>query len=144
MTRPPRTETWEEGIRRFSEESAGAFFVHVVERGDLPGLLADALAGDADAERLAGLVQGTLERIAAAPRHKPMLCACCPCAVKGGPFAVVVAMPARDDATRGVALAVCGSCASGRDAVQAAALAALRKLWPDLRPIDINAAEGRA
>ena len=60
-------------------------------------------------------------------------------------FAVVVAIPGCDDPSAGLALAICTRCGSDRASITAKAAVALRRIWPDLRPITItNPAGGHA
>lgn len=80
-------------------------------------------------------VKANAAGIAAAPRRRPMLCASCPRALRGSAYSFVVALPARDDPTQ-------LRCAVEPDAITAKAVTALRKLWPDLRPIAITQETG--
>lgn len=137
-------DPWADAIRRVHDQAAGILHVVVIERDDVPGLLARAMLGDAEATRLAHVLTRALERIAGAPRRRPAMCACCPRPLKDGRFSIAVALPARDDATQGLALAVCRDCATGRVAVEAAATKALRCLWPAARPIRVHPGKGCA
>ena len=141
------SRTWTEGVQRVSNEAAGVIQLDIIKHADLAELLAHAILGDPEAVRLANMASDTLRRIAAAPRRKPMLCASCPTPLrlKGHRFSVVVAIPGRDQPANALALAICHGCATGRDAVQDKAVEALKRLWPDLRPITVtHPAGGRA
>ena len=128
----------QEGVRQVSDEAAGVLSLQVIQRGDMPALISDALSGSGEAMDLLRLVRETMAGIQAAPRRKPMLCGCCPKALRDGRFSVVLAKPDRADASQGVAMMICARCGQNRGAIQAAALVALRRIWPDCRPITIT------
>jgi len=132
----------QEGVQRVSDEAGGMLTLQVIRRADMPTLMLDALAGSDEAVQLLRLVRETVAGIRAAPRWRPMLCGCCPQALRGGRYALVLAKPARDDATQGIALAICSRCGPTYGAIQAAAAVALRRIWPDLRPITITHPKG--
>lgn len=135
----------QEGIQRVSDEAGGLLELQVIQRTDLPALMLDALAGSSEAAQTLRLANNAVTSIQAAPRRKPMLCGCCPRALRGGRYAVVLARPARDDAAQGLAMAICTKCGPDFGAIQAAATVALRRIWPDLRSITITHSKaGRA
>lgn len=137
-------EDWAAGVARISAECAGVVALQVVTVEDMPELLGHALVGDPEAVRFAGLVSQVLQRIQDAPRDRAMLCGCCPKRLRGGRYSIVCAIPHRDDPREALTLAICRRCATRHDAIVQKAGQALRRLWPDLRPIDIHPAEGRA
>ncbi len=134
----------QEGVRQVHAEAGGALTLQVIQRADLPGLALDALAGSDEAAQLLRQVLDTSAAIEAAPRRRPMLCAQCPRGLRGGQYAVVVAKPACDAPSTGLALAVCYRCGPDFAAIQAAAHAGLRRIWPDLREVTITHPGGRA
>ena len=119
--------------------------LQVVQRADLPALIRDVLAGSDKAVQLLRLTRDALASIEAAPRQKPMLCGSCPRALRGGQYAVIVARPACDDPTQGIAMVICARCGPDRAAIEVRAAAALRRVWPDARAIEVtHPAGGRA
>lgn len=135
----------QDGVQRVNDEAGGLLELQVIQRTDLPALMLDALAGSSEAAQTLRLANDAVAGIQAAPRRRPMLCGCCPRALRGGRYAVVLARPARDDAAQPLAMAICTKCGPDFGAIQAAATVALRRIWPDLRPITITHSKaGRA
>jgi len=135
----------QEGVQRVSDEAGGLLTLQVIQQHDMPALMLDAVAGSDEAVQLLRLAKETLAGIEAAPRRRPMLCGACPRALRDGRFAIIVAKPACDDPTQGIALAICPRCGPTYGAIQAAAAVALRRIWPDLRAITITHSKaGRA
>jgi len=132
----------QEGVQRVSDEAGGLLTLQVIQQHDMPALILDALAGSDEAVQLLRLAKETLAGIQGAPRRRPMLCGACPRTLRGGRFALVLAKPARDDATQGIALAICSRCGLSHGAIQAAAAVALRRIWPDLRLVIITHTTG--
>ena len=132
----------QEGVQRVNDEAGGVLSLQVIQRGDMPALISDALAGSGEAMELLRLVRETMDGIQGAPRRKPMLCGSCPKALRNGRFSIVLAKPACDDPTQGVAMMICAKCGSSIGAIQAAALVALRRIWPDARPITVTHPDG--
>lgn len=137
---------WADGVARVSAEAAGLVEVQVVMRKDMPELLGCALAGDPEALRLGHLVCDTLDRIERAPKRRPMLCGCCPRTLRRGRYSLAFAVPRRDAPQEALSLAICEGCATDHAGVMDKVHAALRRIWPDLRPLPgpIHPAEGRA
>ncbi len=132
-------------IQRVHAEAGGLLELLVFQSTDAPELILDALAGSAEAKQTLRHIKAVVGSVRAAPRRKPMLCAACPRALRGGVFSIVIARPACDDPTRGLGLAICPRCGPDRDTAHAAAAVALRRIWPDLRPVTItHPAGGRA
>ena len=131
-----------EGLARFQSEAGGMMELIVVRPGDAVDILADAMAGDCRAVCIMQAVEQAANAIRGAPRRLPMLCAACPRPLRHGRYAFGVALPASDNPTHGLALAVCTRCATTRGDVQTKATAALRRVFPDLRPITLTHAEG--
>lgn len=126
------------GLHRIHDEAGGVVELVVVRQVDALDLLADAMGGDTKA---AGLLQATnqaLGRIAAAPRHLPMLCSACPRPLKPGRFAIVLALPAKSGPANAIGLAVCQHCASSVDDIRAKATIGLRRIWPNLRAVTVT------
>ena len=120
--------------------------MQVVLPSEIPALVRDAMvAADAESRRLFNAVADTADRInTAAQTAAPMLCAACDVSLPGPGFAVVVASAYRDDATRAIALCVCGGCGTERPTILQAATVSLRRIWPDVREIELSPGSGRA
>lgn len=134
----PSRAVLQDGLKHMQAESGGAIHVMVVRPIDALGLLADAISGDAEARRLFDAVNQAATEIAAAPRRRPILCASCPRPLRRSAYSFVVALPARDNPTQALSMAVCSRCAVEPDAITAKAVTALRGLWPDLRAIAVT------
>jgi len=106
-----------DGIQRVSNEAASLLELQVIRRTDLPTLILDALAGSSEAAQTLRLVNDTVASIQAAPRRKPILCGACPCGLHGGQFSVIIARPACDDPSAGLAMAICTKCGPDFDAI---------------------------
>ncbi len=128
----------QEGVQRVNDEAGGLLTVQVIQQDDMPAMIADALGGSAEAVQLLRLTNQVLANIQGASRRKPMLCGCCPRALRGGRYAIIIARPACDDPTEGLSLAICRKCGPTYGAIQATAAVALRRIWPDLRPIMVT------
>jgi len=132
----------QEGVQRVNDEAGGMLTVQVIQQHDMPAMIAGALGGSAEAMQLLRLTNQVLANIQGAPRRKPMLCGCCPRALRGGRYAVIIARPACDDPTEGLSLAICRKCGPDFDAIQAKATVALARIWPNVRPVTVTHPEG--
>jgi len=133
---------WAEAIREVHREAAGVLGVHFVRSEDAPALLVDSMLGDAHAIQLMRAVVGCLHAIRTAPKRTPTLCLACPRPIRKPDGAVFcVAIPDRPDASQGVGSALCLRCAAAPDRNDRA-YAALRRIWPDLRPIEVTPGPG--
>ncbi len=131
-----------DGIQQVNGEAGGLLTLQVIQCADMPALVLDTLAGSDEAVHLLHLTRDTLAGIQAAPRRKPMLCGSCPRALRNGRFAIIIARPACDDPTQGIAMAICSSCGPDHDAIQAKATVALTRIWPNVRPVTITHSNG--
>lgn len=131
-----------DGIQQVQVEAGGLLTLQIVQRADMPALILDAVAGSEEAVQLLRLTRDTLASIEAAPRRRPALCGSCPRVLRGGQFAVVVARPACDDPTQGIAMAICARCGPDHGAIQAKAAVALARIWPDVRAIEVTHPNG--
>lgn len=145
MTASPMRTPLNEGIQRLQDEGRGLLTLSIVQPADFPHVVADAVAGDADASLLLQQVIKVMDSIRSAPRKRTSLCGACPQPLRlDVGFAIVVATPACDDPSAGLALAICTRCGSDRATIQDKATLALSRFWPDLRPITITGPGGRA
>jgi hypothetical protein len=133
-----------DGIQQVNDEAGGMLTLQVIERADMPAMIADALGGSAEAAQLLRLTNQVLANIQGAPRRRPMLCGSCPRVLQGSRYAIIIARPACDDPTQGLSMAICPRCGPTHGAIQAAAAVALRRIWPNLRPVTITHPGGRA
>jgi len=132
----------QDGVQQFHAEAGGMLSLQVIQRTDLPAMILDALAGSAEAAQLLRLTNQALHNIQAAPRRKPMLCGCCPRSLRHGRYSIIIARPACDDPSQGLALAICNTCGPDRDAIDAKAVAALVRIWPNVRPVAVTHPDG--
>lgn len=90
-------------LHALQEEAAGVMGFHVLQPEDVPEPVSHALRGDRDALQLAHALSDLLDRIAAVPGSKPMLCGCCPRPLPEigfTGFSAIIATPERPDASR--------------------------------------------
>ena len=128
-------------LQALQAEADGIMGFHVLQPRDVPELLGCAARGELDALQLVNVLCDLLERIAHAPRDKPMLCSCCSHRLRRSGFtgfSVIIASPERPDASRCLALAICDQCERTPEAIQVKAMQAFRRIWPDARPITID------
>ena len=134
------------GLGAIQAEAGGLLELVVVTPDDGLGYISAALAGDLEAARILRAISAAGVKIDSAPRRKPALCACCPRPIrKASSFAFVLALPKNGNPANALSMAVCSRCAVEPAEIQAKAVMALRKLWPDIRPVTItHQAGGRA
>ena len=145
MTARPKPATLAGAIQQFHEEAAGVLGITIVRRQDAARLALDALAGDDTALTLLRQVNDCLQRIDAAPAGNRTQCGCCGSDLAAGRFAIVIASPEISDPSAGLGLAICSRCGVTAGAIKAAAVRALRLIWPGLRPVTVtHPAGGRA
>lgn len=134
-----------DGLAKFESEAGGLAELLIVRPSDALDILTDAIAGDPQARSIFRALSVAARSVEAAPRRKPVLCSCCPRPLRGSDFTFGLILPFRDDRSVGLALGVCGRCAVKRDDVRVKATEALRRMWPDLRPVTpTHTAGGRA
>ncbi len=130
------------GIEKLSAEAAGLLSVAVVQLEDLPNLVIDMMRGDPEAGILFTAVRNAISAIDNAPRRSPALCVSCPRVLRKGRFALCIAFPDKHDPAHALGLAVCRHCATDADGIKAKAVVGLKRLWPNLRPINITHKSG--
>ena len=128
-------EVWMQGIRDVQAQSGGLMRLEIIRPYDAAVLMLEAAGGNVEARRTLMVVNDALDRIAAAPCRKPSLCGSCPRQVRKIKFAIAIATPQRDDATRVLAVAICERCATEPEDIERKALDAIRRLWPSARPV---------
>jgi hypothetical protein len=126
-------------FERLAAESAGLLLVHVIGKGHLPALVRATLDGDVRAAQLVKSVLVSINNVESAPRHDPM-----PCGARQRPvkprsrYAVGVALPDIDLPRRAMGFALCPQCCSSVATADAAALRAVRDVWPTAQSIVIT------
>ena len=131
-----------DGIQRVSDEAGGLLEVLVVQHCDLPALIGDALGGSEEALHILRMVNNVAGSIQSAPPRKPMLCGACPAGLHGAAFSVIIARPACDNPSEGLAVAICPKCGPDYDAIYAAATVALGRIWSGVRPVQVTHPSG--
>ena len=142
----PAVPAWAAGMRLLREQSGGVVGLIVILPEEIPGILYAAAERNPGAIERAAVVRSTVQRFATAPRHEPLLCGSCPRPLKKGQFAIVSASPERPDREHAMIFGICQRCAGTHQQVVGKALDALRRFWPDARPIDLppEGSAGRA
>lgn len=136
--------TLAEGVRQMHVEAAGLLGVNIVRQADVPRLLLDSLTGDEAATMLLQQVSDCIQRIQEAPADRRTQCGCCGSDLHSSKFSIVIASPEIPDPSAGLAMAICFRCGTTVGAIRAAAIRALKLLWPDLRPVTITHTGGNA
>jgi hypothetical protein len=135
---------WAEDMAAVLAEGGGLMALQVVRQVDVPGLIARAILGDPTAARAATAVSNVLKQISTAPRRKLPFCACCPRSLRNRKFSAVLVSAERDDPKRCILFGVCAKCATAPQDIVAKGVEALRRLWPDTRPVTIDEHPGHA
>ena len=140
-----RDEAFNQGIVEFHAEAAGVLAISIVRRQDFAGLVAAALQGSAEGSRLALAVTKASRMICDAPTESLPLCISCPQRLHmRGIAAFAIALPARDDPSRLMAMAMCDACAGEPREIADKVLQAMRQIWPDLRQGSVHPVAGHA
>ncbi len=142
MSGHPKPATWAEAVRQVHEEAAGVLSVVIVRQCDAVHLALDALSGDDTAAALLLQVNDCIQRIEGASARNRTQCGCCGANLASGRYAVVIASPDVSDPSAGLGMAICRRCGPTVGAIKAAAMSALRLIWPDLRPVQVTHPEG--
>lgn len=129
--------TWADSVRTMATESGGLLSLRVFRQDDMPDLVAHARAGDPEAFMLTEALLGALQAIKNAPQKSPMLCGCCPRTFPKNEFSIVLALPEVESPMTGLSIGICKRCATEPDDIRDKAVIALRKLFPDLKPVDL-------
>jgi len=128
-----RPGTLADAVARVQQQAGGLLALHVVRQDEAARLIVGAVSGDREAAQLLVAVNDLLHRIGAAPASSPMQCGCCGSDLQAGRFALAIATPDISDPSAGLGMAICRRCGITLGAIKAAALTALRCIWPDGR-----------
>jgi len=131
-----------QAVQALQAEAGGLLSLHVIRQDDGPRLIGGALSGDREAAQLMLQVSDLLQRISDAPASSPMQCGCCGGDLQAGRFALAIATPDIRDPSAGLGMAICRRCGTSLGAIKAAALTALRCLWPDSRFVTPTHSDG--
>lgn len=142
MSRHSKPATWAEAVRQVHDEAAGMLSVVIVRQCDAVHLALDALSGDDTAVALLLQVKDCIQRIEGASACNRTQCGCCGADLASGRYALAIATPDISDPSAGLGMAICRRCGVTVGAIKAAALSALRLIWPDLRPVQVTHPEG--
>ncbi len=137
-----RPGTLAQAVQALQAEAGGLLSLHVIRQGDGPRLIVGALSGNREAAQVMLQVSDMLQRIGNAPASSPMQCGCCGSNLQAGRFALAIATPDILDPSAGLGMAICRRCGTSLGAIKAAALTALRCIWPDGRFVDITHPDG--
>jgi hypothetical protein len=128
---------WSNVIGRFCAEAAGVVDIYIVLSGDVIPLNKSAGAGDRISIELTCAIFRTLVQM---HRDAPA-CLCCAAAIRQvdrggqGIGAFCIVLPAAGDES--LVMAICPRCAARADQPRHAVEALRRRLWPDLRAIEV-------
>ena len=136
--------TWQTDVQSIHEEAAGLLDVNLIDASVGADLLISAALGNSESAALLDAIRQAAECVRSAPRRKPALCVCCPRSIRRiTPTTVFgVARPAVPTPTGALAFAFCDRCSADRTALAVKATEGLRRIWPDLRQINITDAAG--
>jgi len=143
-TRRHADTAWLNGIQAINDEAAGMLDVNIIDATAGVEMIFDAAIGDVEAATLMRAVYQAAARIKKAPRRAPALCLCCPRAVRRLTPATIfgVARPAIAKPSNALAFAFCDKCSADRGNRAAKAATGLRRIWPDLRTVEVTHPEG--
>lgn len=128
----------------FDKDAAGAFNIWTVPPERAMELVAAALAGDKACGVMMTVIAETAETIIAFAKRQPCICLCCPQTlrtVKGCTFAILA--PELDYGRGMICSAICQECYRG-DGLNDRIMAAITKVWPQARKIDVHPHAGNA
>jgi hypothetical protein len=140
-----RRASFDAQLQNLHAEAGGAICLNLYSRAGLAHLLGEALAGDDAAFRQLLAV----DEFARHAERTVTRCATCDrrLGARNVPEIVAIAYAHRDDANGALILGVCERCCAKfkiDQAVRGAVIGVLRRIWPDLRPIEIAAVGSRA
>jgi hypothetical protein len=137
------SRAWRRGVETVHKEAGGLLELCVVRPEDMLLLILSGLSGDRRANATAIAVTDAICGISeAAKTSAPKLCGSCPRELTDNRYAVVVAMPQRDEPSTAIGMAICHGCATTEVGIREKAMLGFRNLWPNLRPIAITHQDG--
>jgi hypothetical protein len=138
------TSEWRKGVFDIHNEAAGLLDVDIIDAVRGADLIGDAIQGDREALTLLRAVAQAATRIKDAPRRTPSLCLCCPRVIRRLTPATIfgVARPSIARPSNALAFAFCDRCSADRGNLAAKTAEGLRRIWPDIRAVEISHPEG--
>ncbi len=127
-------------VEEIAAQAAGVIELRLMGASDGKKLLLAALAGDAVAASLIAPFTSSMEQISRMSKRQPALCATCPKPLTGRDFSIGIASPRCDKPSVGLGFGLCARCGGDPAALQAKALTALRRIWPDACSVTIHPA----
>jgi hypothetical protein len=126
--------TLADGVAQLNRESGGLLRLEIIRPEDIFGLSCAVFSGNGGAlARLTAALESG-ERIRREARKKPVVCLCCPRAIRDPRAVLALLFPASDAASVAVASALCDRCsAADQEVLMARAAAAYQQVWPGLR-----------
>lgn len=137
-----RPGTLAESVAAVQAEAGGLLTLYVIRQDDTQRLLAGVLAGDREATQVFVAATEMLQRIHEAKASSPMQCGCCGSNLEPRRFSLALATPDVADPSAGLGMAICRRCGTSLGAIKAAALTALRCIWPDGRFVTPTHSDG--
>ncbi len=132
-------------VRELHCDAAGAIELQIIRPREASALAELAGAGNERARIFLNAGTDLVRQIAAMPTDHPAQCAACARRIRKMRFSAAVVLPYRADASCSMGFAICWRCGTEIPQIRAAAIGALRSLWPAAREIRLtNEAGGRA
>lgn len=131
-----------QAVQALQLEAGGLLALHVIRQEDGPSLIAGGLSGNREAAQVMLQVSDLLQRIGGAPASSPMQCGCCGSNLQAGRFALAIVTPDILDPSAGLGMAICRRGGTSLGAIKAAALTALRCIWPGGRFVTPTHSDG--
>jgi hypothetical protein len=132
------------GLTKINEESAGIVDFFFIDPETCGALVSEAEEGVWEAVRLMRCTVQLLDAVENATADDPMLCSCCPAALKISDLVVCIALPSNDAATMGAGMGFCRACVRRLGSARAVTVVAARLMWPKSRLIEPMNVSGRA
>ncbi len=126
-------------IARVHVQAGGVLDVYLVSGAEAADLMTASFLGVGHATRLLGAVSTSIAHVLRSTgKRNPTLCVCCPrCVRRLDGIRIGIVAAATDDAADVISFVVCARCSSAPDLTKNI-MHALRRIWPDLRPISIT------
>jgi hypothetical protein len=144
MKRPEIVKEWEEGMMALHREAAGVIRAEIYTFIDARALALSAASGSVKSRNTLRAMGDFLAEIGKAPRKKPMLCGTCNRALRRVAFDLAVIFPEIDNPTNCLVLGICSHCASKSGGTAARTMELAKRVWPELRTIEVHQQTGRA
>jgi hypothetical protein len=139
--RAARTK-WAADMRVAVAESGGLMNLAVIDPLDILLVLADALAGEPEAARIAPAILAQIERVSAPAKGlPPALCGTCDRELTTVSYSIAVATPRRDRPERAITIGICHHCAIDSADIRKKAVEGFQRLFPDAKQVVLQGHE---